>query len=132
MSIKEYHQYQNYSAMSAKTEEPVVEEAVTPVEETAEVVETVEEESVEVIEEPVVEVKEDPVVEEPKAVIGVVSGCAKLRVRKAANTDADVVCEIDAGSEVEIDEAKSTFGFYKVCTAAGFEGFCMKKFITKQ
>jgi hypothetical protein len=31
-----------------------------------------------------------------------------------------------------IDEKESTEEFYKVCTAAGIEGFCMKKFIAIQ
>lgn len=100
---------------------PVMEEVKDSVEETVEdtVEEIVEEEAVEVVEEPV---KED--------VIGVVTGCAKLRVREAASANAKVLCEISENSEVIINEAESTKDFYKVCTEAGVEGFCMKKYIT--
>lgn len=92
---------------------PVMEEVKDNVEETVE--ETVEE----VVEEPV---KED--------VIGVVAGCSKLRVREAASANAKVLCEISENSEVIVNEEESTKDFYKVCTEAGVEGFCMKKYIT--
>lgn len=71
------------------------------------------------------ETEQEPV----KPIIGIVTDCLKLRVRKQANTTAEVLCEIDALSEVQIDEKESTEEFYKVCTGAGVEGFCMKKFI---
>ena len=68
---------------------------------------------------------------EPEAepIIGVVTDCLKLRVRKQPNMAAEVVCEIDALAEVQIDENDSTDEFYKVTTSVGVEGFCMKKFI---
>lgn len=67
--------------------------------------------------------------EQEKSIIGTVTDCLKLRVRKQPNTTAEVLCEIEALSEVQIDEKESTEEFYKVCTEAGIEGFCMKKFI---
>lgn len=80
-----------------------------------------------VIEEVVEEVVE---VEEIKPVVsGVVVDCTKLNVRVAPNTKADVVCVIDASTNLVINEAESTDDFYKVCIATGAEGFCMKKFI---
>lgn len=93
---------------------PVMEEVKDSVEETVE--ETVEE----VVEEEVV--KED--------VTGVVTGCSKLRVREAASANAKVLCEISENSKVIVNEEESTKDFYKVCTEAGVEGFCMKKYIT--
>ena len=44
----------------------------------------------------------------------------------------DVLCVIDNGKEVTLDtSSEETFEeFYKVCTEAGIEGYCMKKFIT--
>ena len=126
--------YTNYSAMSfkkpaEKAVEPVeVKEEVAvepaPVEEVAEVAEEV------VTETPQTPVVEQPKSEPPKATVGVVTGCAKLNVREAANADADVVCVISEGSDVTINRIKSTVDFYAVCTAAGIEGYCMKKFIT--
>lgn len=63
-------------------------------------------------------------------VIGVVTDCLQLRVRSTPEVrDNNVVTLIDALSEVHIDEESSTDDFYKVCTASGIEGFCMKKHI---
>ena len=64
--------------------------------------------------------------------IGLVSNCKKLNVREKPTVEASVVCEIVCGTELMIDEQESTEEFYKVCTAAGIEGFCMKKFIAIQ
>lgn len=72
-------------------------------------------------------------IEEPTTVSfteGVVTGCEKLFVRKEANKESNSLCIINKGSEVKINSAESTEDFYKVCTAAGVEGYCMKKFIS--
>ena len=77
------------------------------------------------------ETKEAPQVTN-SAPIGTVCGCEKLNIRKAPNTNAGVVCVIAKGTEVEIDESKSTAEFYKVRSVSeteGFYGFCMKKYI---
>lgn len=131
---KPYHNYNNYSANKpeVKVEEPVVEEvevkesvemeAVTEPTPAAEVSTPETTEETKPVE-PVAEVKE------PTSTIGVVN-CKLLRMREAANTDAEVICELPEGTEVQINEAESTVEFYKVTTSAGVEGFCMKKFIT--
>lgn len=70
---------------------------------------------------------------EKKDVIGVVSDCVKLNVRKQAVANSDVICVIDADTEVIVDEAKSTNDFYRVKSIPGvkpFFGYCMKKYIT--
>lgn len=64
--------------------------------------------------------------------IGIIYGCAKLNVRKEPKPDAEVVSQLVVGSEVMIDCDTSTDEFYKVCTASGVEGFCMKRFVTIQ
>lgn len=64
--------------------------------------------------------------------IGLVSNCKKLNVREKPTVEAPVVCEIVCRTELMIDEKESTEEFYKVRTAAGIEGFCMKKFIAIQ
>lgn len=102
--MSKHHNYTNYSKNSNATTPPEVEDKV-------EVVETVVE----------------PEASEP--VVGIVSGCVKLNVRKNPHTNAEVLCVIDENSEVVIDEENSTHEFYKICTEAGVEGFCMKKFI---
>jgi hypothetical protein len=113
--------------MSANTEPKVV---PNPVEVVEDVVETPAEEAVEVtIETPVEDAVKAPETKVPSNV-GVVSGCDKLRVRKAPSLSAGVVCIINESSAVVIDDACSTTEFYKVCTEAGVEGYCMKKFIT--
>lgn len=64
--------------------------------------------------------------------MGVVTDCLKLNVRKEPSLDADILCEITALSSVVVEEDKSTADFYKVCTEAGIEGYCMKKYIAVQ
>ena len=64
--------------------------------------------------------------------LGMVTGCEKLNVRTEPSPTAAIVCEIDRQTEVLIEEAESTEDFYKVCTASGVDGFCMRKFIKIQ
>ena len=66
-------------------------------------------------------------------VIGVVANCTRLNIRKKAvktNKPEDVVCVVNAGAKLTIDEAKSNKNWYKVTTEDGKEGFCMKEFVT--
>lgn len=131
MSNKNYKNYNSISSTKPVEEvktEPVEVKEEVKVEKPAPVVEEVKPEPTPapVVEQPKPVVKPEP----PKPVTGIVSGCAKLNVRKAANKDAEVVAVINEGSEVVINRIKSTVDFYAVCTAAGIEGFCMKKFIT--
>lgn len=63
-------------------------------------------------------------------VIGLVSNCANLRIRKEPDAKAEVLGTIPVHTEVMIDEAESIGEFYKVYTDSGLEGFCMKQFIT--
>lgn len=66
---------------------------------------------------------------EPKTVLGVVVDCDLLRVRKRPSTEADVLCVIERGSEVTVDDPDHVGKFYKVCTATGVEGYCAKPYI---
>lgn len=70
----------------------------------------------------------EPEISEP--IEGFVSGCEKLNVREEPKKDADIVCVIEKDASVIIDVDDSTDSFYKVCTEAGAEGYCMKNFIT--
>lgn len=65
----------------------------------------------------------------PETVTGVVVDCTNLNVRVAPQAIADVACVIGAATEVEINVAKSTDEWFHVCTAAGVEGYCMRKFV---
>lgn len=60
---------------------------------------------------------------------GVVTDCLRLNIRKTSSPDGEVLAIIDLLSEVLVDLEASTDEFYKVFTAAGIEGFCMKKYI---
>ena len=105
----------NYNQMSKKTYDKTesVEQIETPIDETP--IET----------EPIEQLTESEPIE------GTV-GCEKLNVRSDATIDSEPVGIINRGSKVFIYEDESTEEFYKVCTATGLEGYCMKKFISVQ
>ena len=67
----------------------------------------------------------------PEPIEGTV-GCEKLNVRSDATIDSEPVGVINRDSKVFIYKDESTEEFYKVCTATGLEGYCMKKFISVQ
>lgn len=113
-----YAKTQDEPAM-AIIDAPSFEEVIEPAE-PAEAVEPIE------VVEPAIETVIETV---PAPKIGRVFGCTNLNVRKAPKTNATVICTINCHAEVEIDELESTDDFYKICTASGIEGYCMKKFI---
>ena len=59
---------------------------------------------------------------------GIVSGCAKLNVRKGPSKDDEVVAVIDKDQEIEV--ITEVAGWYNVRIAGGIFGYCMSKFIT--
>lgn len=121
-----YRNYQNYSSNNYKAEEKPDEVKVEdPV--SSEIAEDVTEDITEVTE---AETETAPVIEVVKPKVGIVTGCIKLNVRKAASPTAEVLGLIEEGSEVQIDNDFDAPDFYKVSAATGLEGFCMKKFIT--
>lgn len=65
----------------------------------------------------------------PKTITGFVTNCSKLNVRVEPSIDADVVCVLNSATEVEIDLDNSTDEWFSICTAAGIDGYCMRKFI---
>lgn len=136
------HNYSQYSNKKNKaTNRPEIDDIKTNVIETEPVVQpepVVTEPAVQ----PKVEVPEAPkpvqpkLVEEtvetvslPEMVEGVVVNCAKLNVRSEPSITASIVCVLDAMSEIEIDVAKSNDEWFKICTAIGAEGYCMRKFV---
>lgn len=64
-----------------------------------------------------------------KPLVGVVTDCVKLNVRKDSNPNAEVLTTISALSKVDVYLSASTKDFYKVRTATGIDGFCMKNYI---
>lgn len=55
--------------------------------------------------------------------------CRKLDIYETPNMDADVVAVFPEDTEIMVDEKHSTDDFYKVCTAFGIEGYCLKQYI---
>lgn len=116
----------NYSQYSKKYNDNVVEEskpAIPVVEETPA--------EVKMVAEPIETAAIKPEIPkvEPKAVTGVVANCSKLNVRSKPAVDAEVVTILDIKSEVKIDMARSNSEWFKITTAAGVEGYCMRKFV---
>lgn len=62
-------------------------------------------------------------------IVGIVANCVRLNVREEPSIESDIVTILDKGSEVHIEDSESSEDFYKICTATGIDGFCMKKFI---
>lgn len=115
---KNKHNYTQYSNKPKKvTTEVKMESAPKPIE-----VKPVEE-TVKPVEETV------KTVALPKTVDGMVVGCAKLNVRTEPSLFSDIVCTLDAMSEIEIDVDKSDNDWFYVCTASGIEGYCMRKYV---
>lgn len=132
--MSKHNNYHNYNSYSSSNTKPISQVDETKEVDKEEVIEEVAKEivsgNIETIPSEEESVEEEPTMQiTPVQIIGVVSGCSRLNVREAADADADIIGIIEEGSEVEIDKSKSTADFYKVYTAAGFEGFCMKKFI---
>lgn len=58
--------------------------------------------------------------------------CERLNVRSEPKKDRDnasVLCVVNKGAKLLIDDSKSTVLWYAVTTPAGVEGYCMKKFV---
>lgn len=65
--------------------------------------------------------------EQPK--YGVVVGCLHLKVYESPDQEDEIVTVITALTEVMVDMDASTDDFYKICIAAGIQGYCEKKYI---
>lgn len=113
MSKKDYTKFSNNKVVNNKSEE------------IQNVVQDVEVKTDEVVNETIEEVVE----ENHKDILGIVVDCYKLNVRKEPSINADIVCMIDASTNLIVDYESSTDEFYKICTYAGIEGYCMKKFV---
>jgi uncharacterized protein YgiM (DUF1202 family) len=76
------------------------------------------------------EVSTEPeVTTEPEAKKGIVSNCAKLNVREKPVAGSRVVSIIDANTELTVTIDESIGNFYKICTASGVEGYCVKDYV---
>ncbi len=63
-------------------------------------------------------------------VLGVVTECAKLRLRSTPEVkDNNTITELNFAADLLVDLENSTEDFYKVTTSAGVEGYCMKQYV---
>ena len=76
---------------------------------------------------PSVPAAEQPAVAEKKVTFGVVSECNMLNIRTKPDTNAGIAAIVPAGDTLRIDGSDGSF--FKVCTAIGIEGYCMKKYV---
>ena len=73
------------------------------------------------------QIAEEEVSKPKKPMIGTVMDCSSLNIRAKSNINSEIIATVKAGTELLIDKDKSVNEWYKVCTEAGIEGFCMKK-----
>ena len=110
-NIKNYSKISTEGAKAKPTEETKVESTLEPVEPEA------------------TEKVEDKLT--PKIRKGVVTNCERLNIRTNPSLTAAIDTVIEKGTEVEITDSNGDFYFVrKDPTAEGFNGWCMKKFIT--
>lgn len=61
---------------------------------------------------------------------GTVVKCNKVNIRKTPETvNGNVISTAIEKSRVRVYPEESTNDFYKICTASGIEGYCMKTYI---
>lgn len=113
MSKHNYSQYSNKKPVEHKAETVVTEPIVEP----------------EFTATPVVVEETVETVTLPKTVHGIVANCSKLNVRENATMSSDIICVLDAATEIEVNVARSTGDWLYIYTAAGIEGYCMRKFV---
>ena len=106
------HNYSNYSKPKTK---PIDQETETIIEDQTVI--------------PEVTTAPEPEISETR-LIGLVENCARLNVREEPNIMANVVVVLEAGSEVQLTSEEPINGFYKVTTADGREGYCMRDYIS--
>lgn len=66
---------------------------------------------------------------EPETKNGVVFNCAKLNVREKPVAGSRVVSIIDVDTKLTVTTDESFGNFYKICTASGVEGYCIKDYV---
>ena len=132
MSNKNYNKMYNKPSVEVKEAielevETVVEAPVEiPVEPATEPVTEVWQMAIEGVTEPEVLT---PVEEPEQPVVAVVVDCAKLNVREEPSPRGAVIGVIDASNEVVVYDSESFGNYYKVCTASGIEGYCVKDYL---
>jgi len=68
--------------------------------------------------------------ETPVNIVGKVSGCISLNIRKGPSKNSEVVVIVPAGTELTVAHNSMDKPWYRVTTADGVKGFCMNEYIT--
>lgn len=68
--------------------------------------------------------------EVPDSIIGRVSGCINLNIRKGPSKNSEVIAVVSVGAELIIASNSIDKPWYHVTTEAGVKGFCMNEYIT--
>lgn len=68
-------------------------------------------------------------VEVPKNRTGHITGCELLNVRREPSISSPIVAVLNSSDSVMIREKNNVSDFFKVTTANGVSGYCMKKYI---
>lgn len=134
------HDYSKYSKKNSETTNTTVDKtSYTMSEETIDIVETADGyETYDVVSNSmpeldmneVAEVEPEITIVAPNVVPGTVTDCTRLNVRVAPFTNAEVACVLNANSQLEVIPDESVTDWYKVCTATGIEGYCMRRFVS--
>lgn len=130
MSNQNYHKM--YNKPEVKVQEVTEQEAEAVIETPAETATEPEVEiqmAIQEVAEPEVLAPVEETEETNEPITAIVVDCAKLNVREEPAPKANVVAVIDASNEVVIYEDESFGNYYKVCTASGIEGYCVKDYL---
>lgn len=60
---------------------------------------------------------------------GVVVNCLWAPVHKYPRNDSEIICELNALSEIVVDPKSSIGDFYYVHVPSGDEGYCLKEYV---
>lgn len=66
---------------------------------------------------------------EENIIIGTVTNCKNLNIRKQPSKSSEVLCTVCVSDEVTIDTTRSNENWFNIKTKSNIEGFCMKDFI---
>lgn len=77
--------------------------------------------------------KENEVVIEPieESINGHITGSPKVYLRSKPDKNSDPLTVLNENDQIQIMDKEISEDFYKVCTATGLEGYCMKKFVAE-
>lgn len=59
-----------------------------------------------------------------------VANCLRLHIHSKPDLDSEIVCKVRYLTELNIDLSNSTEDYYKVFTATGASGFCLKEYVS--